>query len=117
MNKDIIYTLPQGILNWYDFKEGSHILCVYNNNSSIVELLQQNKGNMDYKTMLQEFFQKQSKQCPFYELVNTSGPDHNQTFFVSVHLGNKVFGPAEGKSKKAAEQNAAKLALDNLNNK
>lgn len=80
-----------------------------------IRKVQQNKGNMDYKTMLQEFFQKQSKQCPFYELVNTSGPDHNQTFFVSVHLGNKVFGPAEGKSKKAAEQNAAKLALDNLN--
>lgn len=54
MNKDIIYTLPQGILNWYDFKEGSHILCVYNNNSSIVELLQQNKGNMTVVASMEE---------------------------------------------------------------
>lgn len=80
-----------------------------------VRKVQQNKGNLDYKTMLQEFFQKQSKQCPFYELVKTEGPDHNQTFFVSVHLGNAVYGPAEGKSKKNAEQNVAKLALEQIN--
>lgn len=79
-----------------------------------VRKVQQNKGNMDYKTLLQELFQKQSKQCPFYELNKTSGPDHNQTFFVTVHLGSKTFGPAEGKSKKAAEQNAAKLAYETL---
>lgn len=79
-----------------------------------IRKVQQNKGNMDYKTMLQEYFQKKSKQCPFYELNKTSGPDHNQTFFVSVHLGSKVFGPAEGKSKKEAEQKAAKIAYDTL---
>lgn len=81
--------------------------------------VQQNKGHMDYKTMLQELFQKKSKKCPFYELIKSIGPDHNQTFFVSVHLGDDVYGPAEGKSKKEAEQNAAKIAFEKIseNNK
>ena len=68
----------------------------------------------DYKTMLQEYFQKKNKACPVYELVSTSGPDHDRKFEVAVHLGNKTFGPAVGKSKKRAEQLVAKLALEKL---
>ena len=71
------------------------------------------QGIKDFKTQLQEKFQKKTKQCPRYELVAKTGPDHDQTFKVCVHLGEKVFGPAEAKSKKEAEQIAAKLALDN----
>ena len=70
------------------------------------------QGLKDFKTQLQEKFQKKTKQCPRYELVAKTGPDHDQTFKVCVHLGDKVFGPAEAKSKKEAEQLAAKLALD-----
>ena len=79
-----------------------------------IRKVQQHKGNLDYKTLLQELFQKESKQCPVYELVKTSGPDHNQTFYMCVHLGSKTFGPAEGKSKKDAEQSAAKTAYEYL---
>lgn len=68
-------------------------------------------GMKDFKTQLQEIYQKTSKECPFYELVSKSGPDHDQIFTVCVHLGNKVYGPCHGKTKKAAEQAAAKLAL------
>lgn len=82
-----------------------------------IRKVQQNKGNLDYKTLLQELFQKESKQCPFYELIKTSGPHHDQTFYISVHLGNKIFGPCEGKSKKDAEQKVAKLAYEKLQGK
>ena len=75
-----------------------------------VRKVQDNRGNLDYKTLLQEYFQKQSKKCPVYELVETKGPDHNQTFFMSVHLGDKVYGPKSGKSKKEAEQSVAEYA-------
>ena len=79
-----------------------------------IRKIQQNKGNLDYKTLVQEYFQKQSKKCPFYELVKTEGPDHDQIFYVSVYLGEKVFGPATGKSKKEAEQKAAQLAYEKI---
>ena len=72
-------------------------------------------GVKDFKTQLQEKFQKKTKLCPVYELLSKTGPDHDQTFSVCVHLGDKVFGPVSAKSKKEAEQLAAKLALDNYN--
>lgn len=71
-------------------------------------------GMKDFKTVLQEKYQKCKKQCPQYELISKTGPDHDQTFTVSVKLGEIVFGPCTGKTKKQAEQNAAKLALDNF---
>ena len=71
------------------------------------------QGIKDFKTQLQEKFQKKTKQCPIYELISKTGPDHDQTFKVCVHLGQKTFGPASAKSKKEAEQLVAKLALDN----
>ena len=70
------------------------------------------QGIKDFKTQLQERYQKETKQCPRYELISKTGPDHDQTFSVSVHLGDKVYGPASAKSKKDAEQLAAKIALD-----
>ena len=70
------------------------------------------QGIKDFKTQLQEKFQKATKQCPRYELVSKTGPDHDQTFKVCVHLGENVYGPASAKSKKEAEQLAAKMALD-----
>ncbi|MBO4404292.1 MAG: ribonuclease III [Treponema sp.] len=75
---------------------------------------QAHRGTKDYKTLLQEYFQKKSGQCPKYILVKTTGPDHDRTFEVEVRLGNTTYGPAFGKSKKEAEQNAAKAALDFL---
>ena len=79
-----------------------------------IRKVQNDRGNKDYKSILQEYYQKKFKLCPKYELVKKSGPDHDMTFFVSVKLGNKVYGPSSGKSKKTAEQNAAKEALEKL---
>lgn len=82
--------------------------------ASEVRKVQADKGQKDYKTLLQELYQKQCKQCPRYELVKTSGPDHERVFWVTVHLGEMCYGPMEGKNKKAAEQNAAKVAYEAL---
>ena len=68
------------------------------------------KGSKDYKTLLQEAHQKKYKSCPNYELIKETGPDHERTFWVTVHLKNASYGPESGKSKKEAEQNVAKKA-------
>ncbi|MCR5495112.1 MAG: ribonuclease III [Treponema sp.] len=72
-------------------------------------------GGKDYKTLLQELYQKKAKTCPIYELVSKTGPDHDQVFSVSVKLGNVSYGPARGKSKKEAEQKAAEMAYNEIN--
>ena len=69
-------------------------------------------GIKDYKTQLQELYQKKTKKVPVYKLVEKTGPAHDQTFVVTVSLGDKQFGPAHAKTKKDAEQAAAKIALD-----
>ena len=74
-------------------------------------------GMKDFKTLLQEIYQKEYKECPVYELIGKTGPDHDQTFEVVVYLGKTKIGPCKGKSKKEAEQNVAKLAIDYLNSK
>lgn len=81
-----------------------------------VEKVINNRHQKDYKTLLQEWFQKKYKKCPRYELVDTFGPDHNREFLVQVRLEDKVFGPTKGKNKKEAEQAVAKLAWSALCN-
>lgn len=72
-------------------------------------------GTKDYKTQLQELYQKKTKSTPKYELAEKTGPAHDQTFTVYVLLGDKKIGPASAKSKKEAEQLVAKMALDSFN--
>ena len=71
-------------------------------------------GMQDWKTLLQELYQKNTKKIPVYETVSASGPDHSKIFSVVVKLGNKTFGPAKGKNKKEAEQKVAELAYKYL---
>ena len=52
--------------------------------------------------------------CSSDLLVKKTGPEHEFTFFVEVQVNNQSFGPAQGRSKKDAEQNAAKLAYDSV---
>ena len=66
----------------------------------------------DYKTTLQEILQKNPGEKLEYVLVKESGPDHNKHFFVEVHLNSNVIGKGGGKSKKEAEQQAAREALE-----
>lgn len=66
----------------------------------------------DYKTTLQEIIQKNPGEKLEYVLIKESGPDHNKHFVVEVHLNSNVIGKGGGRSKKEAEQQAAREALE-----
>jgi len=74
----------------------------------------ENKHDKDYKTLLQELVQKKYKTYPKYKLINKTGPDHDKTFVMEVKIKEKTFGCGEGKNKKTAEQNAARIAYTAL---
>lgn len=67
---------------------------------------------IDYKTTLQEIVQKNHQETLSYHLKSESGPDHNKTFVIEVHINSNPIATGEGKSKKQAEQAAAKAALE-----
>ena len=69
----------------------------------------------DYKTVLQEVVQRKSNQVLRYELVGSSGPDHAKVFTACVTLNGSPIGLGTGRSKKEAEQDAARTALEQMN--
>jgi len=69
---------------------------------------------IDYKSQLQELLQAKMQQTPVYNLIETQGPDHDKKFTVEVRLGNDVLANGIGRSKKKAETEAARIALENL---
>ena len=68
----------------------------------------------NYKALLQEFTQAKFKQLPTYRVVEASGPDHDRGFTVEVVLEDRVLGAGSGKSKRAAEMEAARSAWEKL---
>lgn len=74
----------------------------------------EDRHKKDYKTLLQEYAQKRFKTYPRYALVKKTGPDHSKTFWMEVKINDTSFGPGQGKNKKTAEQEAAKLAYEKL---
>ena len=70
--------------------------------------------NADYKTALQEKVQKKRDQSLRYELAGESGPDHDKRYTVRVLLNGTVVGEGTGSSKKRAEQDAARAAMESL---
>jgi ribonuclease-3 len=68
----------------------------------------------DYKSELQELVQSSRQRAPTYHVIETSGPDHSKVFTVEVRLDGQVLGTGSGKSKKAAETEAARSALAKL---
>ncbi len=71
-------------------------------------------GSHDYKTVLQEAVQHLGMAAPIYRMIGESGPDHNKVFSAQVLYDGKAAGEGSGRSKKEAEQAAAKNALDAL---
>jgi len=68
----------------------------------------------DYKSRLQELLQLRQQLIPAYQTVATTGPDHERWFTVEVMAGNNVLGKGSGRSKKIAETEAARSALEFL---
>lgn len=69
---------------------------------------------VDYKTQLQEFIQLNPGQKIVYTLIDTQGPDHNKYFTTELYINEKPISTGTGRSKKIAEQEAAKAALEVL---
>ena len=84
-----------------------HRVLLHRANEQVVE-----KKRRDYKTALQEWVQRKADQVLTYHLVDEQGPDHNKTFVVEVRLNGEVIGTGTGRSKKGAEQAAAKQGLE-----
>ncbi len=76
-------------------------------------LLAQSLGeeDQDYKSRLQEVLQGQQRSLPVYTLIDTDGPDHQRIYHVEVIIEGSSYGVGQGRSKKSAEQGAAKSAL------
>lgn len=70
--------------------------------------------NADYKTALQELVQQKKDQTLIYTLTGESGPDHDKQFVMEVKLNGQVVGEGVGSSKKRAEQDAARAAIEKL---
>jgi ribonuclease III len=68
----------------------------------------------DYKSALQEYLQSRDQSLPEYRIAGTIGPDHRKLFQVEVVVGGSALASATGASKKEAEQEAARLALQRL---
>ncbi len=68
----------------------------------------------DYKSQLQEIIQARQQQTPTYKVIEAVGPDHDRAFTVEVRVGDTVLGRGSGKSKKVAETEAARSALDRI---
>ncbi|HET7909673.1 MAG TPA: ribonuclease III [Nitrospira sp.] len=68
-------------------------------------------GEDDYKTQVQEWCQRRFDSLPSYAVVRETGPDHDKVFEVEVRVNGEVVGKGTGRSKKEAEQSAAKQAL------
>jgi len=70
------------------------------------------KRNVDYKSQLQELIQSKYPSSPSYRTIQATGPDHDKLFTVEVVIRDRVLGRGTGKSKKLAETEAARSALE-----
>jgi ribonuclease-3 len=74
----------------------------------------QTSAPSDYKSRLQTYIQSEKNIQPRYEIIGESGPAHDKVFEARVSVGEDPLGVGEGGSKKSAEQEAARKALDSL---
>jgi ribonuclease-3 len=74
-----------------------------------------NRHHRDYKSLLQELSQHLYRSYPIYKVIKRSGPEHERLFWIEVTVNAKSFGPGMGRNKKAAEQEAARIAYEELN--
>lgn len=75
-----------------------------------LEEIKSGQVSFNYKAMLQEFTQAEFKTLPEYEIIESTGPDHDKVFIVSVAVGDVVLAVGSGKTRKTAESEAARTA-------
>ena len=81
----------------------------------ILDKEREKAADRDYKTALQELVQRTPGAAVSYRLVRESGPDHCRSFEMEASVDGEVIGFGAGRTKKEAEQMAAKAALEKLN--
>lgn len=79
-----------------------------------IEQMETGEGSTDYKSLLQEYALRYFKASPEYRMVGESGPGHRRRFQVSVGWRGKIYGQGSGANKKAASQEAARIALEHV---
>jgi len=72
------------------------------------------KSYLDFKSLLQEIVQEDTKVSPIYQVAKSEGPDHNRLFYIEAYIGTKKLGVGKGKSKQEGEQAAAANALEKM---
>jgi ribonuclease III len=82
----------------------------------LMEAYARGEGDRDYKTILQELASRELRTMPEYRLEER-GPDHEKEFTATVFLNGEAMGTGIGKSKKEAEQKAAREAFDNISDR
>ena len=87
---------------------------IIENLKSEIEIASKNVGQKDYKTVLQEKLQEHGEVEIKYTILKEIGPDHDKTFEAQVECNHKKLAVGMGKSKKQAEMEAARKALENL---
>jgi len=80
----------------------------------LIALAARRQYDLDFKTLLQETCQKRFGQAPEYSLLQVTGPDHDPTYIAEVQVDGAACGRGEGRTKKAAEQQAAAAAYARL---
>ncbi|MGD2185915.1 MAG: ribonuclease III [Desulfobacterales bacterium] len=89
---------------------------IENNFIPLLDAVNSAIDSYDYKSQLQEWAQEEQGPMPYYKVVREEGPDHDKTFWISVKVFD-VESEGQGKSKKMAEQDAARKALQLLKSK
>lgn len=79
-----------------------------------IDHIDENEDLIDFKTILQEFSQREYKVIPSYEVIKEMGPDHRKSFEIVVKINDDLMGLGMGRNKKSAEQSAARNACRKL---
>ena len=87
---------------------------IIENLKDAIKIASQNVGIKDYKTVLQEKLQVNGDVSIKYTVIKEEGPDHSKTFTVRLTCNGKVLSEGKGNSKKSAEMQAAKVALEKI---
>ena len=85
---------------------------IIENLKEAANIASKNVGKKDYKTVLQEKLQENGEVHIEYKIIKEDGPDHNKVFTAQVSFNNRILATGVGKTKKAAEMEAAKSALE-----
>lgn len=90
---------------------------IVNNLKEAAQIASQNVGQKDYKTVLQEILQVNGEVKIQYTIIKEDGPDHDKTFTADVKCNNEFLAIGIGKTKKEAEMEAAKKAIEKIRHK